>query len=425
MNFNPTLHRLSNGIAVFIDPMDIETVAMKILIKGGTRIEAPHEYGMTHFLEHMVFTGTKRHPTAKEMRDFLSDRGGTRGASTYLHKTEYRGRILAENLDVLVDCLSDMVLEPKLSEDCLDSERGIVIQEINRSIDNQGRQFAGLVKRSLFPGSYLAKYDGLGTVESVNSFTAAGLEAFRRAKYTADSIIIGISGKIINPDAIVAQLESRFGAVPGGAVMTANPGVVNPSIVYDVRDDKKQTKIFLGFEDIYPVLRKYDYELMCLGTFMGALTRRLVEEIFDKRGLAYDFDPDGFGDRDLGVDGFYTSLSPEKLGEMIATIATGCYDILHRNPVTDIEIKRRNIMRKLGRADFIEDATRRCDKLLDFYADHGELYNPAEYDALREKLNPDDVMKHSAGVFTPPISIIAQGPKCDLDLRAAWGDNFK
>ena len=73
MKYNPTLHKLSNGITVILDPMDLETTNMKIRINGGARIEQPHEYGISHFIEHMLFTGTEKYPTAKIVRDTMRD----------------------------------------------------------------------------------------------------------------------------------------------------------------------------------------------------------------------------------------------------------------------------------------------------------------------------------------------------------------
>lgn len=425
MKFNPTLHKLSNGITVMFDPMDIETVSMKILIKGGSRIEKPSEYGITHFIEHLLFNGTKKYPTNKIMRDLLSDHGGVRGASTNVGRTEYHGRILAENFPVLMDVLTDMIVNPLFEQSEIDKERNIVIQEIKRSRDDQARQFNSVVKRNLFPGSYLEKYDNMGSEETLNTFNRDEVIKYKDEKYTANNIIVAISGKFGDQEKILAELENKLGEIKSAPDYVINPGVLNPSVVYDVKADKKQTKIFIGFKGLYPDERKYDYEEMCLGAFENALIRRLHEEIRVKKGLVYSFGGAAYGDRYLDSVGFMTALSPEKLSEMIATLASTCYDMMYRNPITIEELNRKKTMVKLGRADFFESSTSRCDKLIGFYSSYGDLYNPLEFDVLRNKMNVNDVMKYSANCFSAPISIIAQGPECDIDMKAIWDENFK
>ncbi|MDR2412728.1 MAG: insulinase family protein [Rickettsiales bacterium] len=425
MKFEPTLHKLSNGATILLDPMDIETVTMKIRVNGGTRVEKPDEYGISHFLEHMLFNGTAKYPTTKAIRDVINDSGGVLSGLTGIERTVYYGRILAENFHVLLDVLSDIVLNPKLAQEDVDIERGVVNQEIKRSQADQVRQFNGLVRSHLFAGSYLDRYDGLGSPENLESFTSSVLADYKRAKYTANNIIIGISGKLGDKDKILKDLETLFGDVKSAENVSAEPGKVNPSVVYDVRNDKKQTKIFIGFENGYPDESKYYYETMCLGVFANSLAKRLVEEIRDKRGLVYNFTDTGYGDRFLNVNGFMTSLSPGKLVEMISCLASGCYDMLRRNPVASEELNRRNIMARLARANFFESSAQRRDKLISFYADHGYLYNQAEFDEMRARITIDDVMKYSADYFSAPLNIIAQGPKCDIDMRAVWDENFK
>jgi predicted Zn-dependent peptidase len=425
MKFEPTLHKLSNGVTVIFDPMDIETANMKILIKGGSRIEKTEEYGITHFLEHMLLNGTEKYPTNKIMRDLLADNGGTCNAGTAVAWTECYGRILAENFPVLMDVLVEMVACPLLSQSEINKERAIVIQEIKRSRDNTDRQFNGVVKKNLFPNSYLERYDTMGGEETLKTFNHEELVKYKTEKYTANNIIVAISGKFWDKEEILAVLEKKLGGIKIAPDHAVDPGKLNPSIVYDVRNDKKQTKIFIGFDEMYPDERKYDYEEMCVAAFESALIRRLIEDVRLKKGLAYSFGMSGYGDRFLGCNGFMTALSPEKLQEMIASIASGCYDIIHRNPITQEELNRKKTMVKLGHADFFESSIARLDKLIGFYASYGDLYDPAEFDVLRAKMNVDDVMKYSKDYFSRTISIIAQGPECEIDMKAIWDENFK
>ena len=425
MKFAPTLHRLSNGIAVLLDPMDIETASMEIFVKGGGRVEKPAEYGIAHFLEHMILSGSGKYPSAKAVKDFLNDNGGTRDGLTGMDRTAYYGRILSENFHALLDVLTDAVQNPLIAPETMEGERGVIMQEMKRYEDNQNRQFDWLVRKNLFAGSYLARYNTVGNAETINSFARADLVGYKNERYTAENIIIGISGKFPGADVVLTDLEKSFGGIPRGNGCDAPAPEITPSIVYDVRPDRRQTKLFIGFGALYPDERKYDFELACVEIFGLALSRRLYEDVRYDRGLVYAFGADGYGDRYAEVNGFSTALSPEKLGDLIAAVARGCYDMAHRNPITGDELNRRRAMIKLNMADFYESSERRLGRMLDFYADFGELYDPAWFDALRARMTPDDVMKHSAGYFSKPLNIVAEGPPCDIDPAAVWKDNYK
>ena len=107
MKYNPTLHKLSNGITVILDPMDIETVSVKVCFQTGMRDEKPNEYGLTHFCEHMLCKGTKKLPNKKAIDDYMDYNGATRNAGTGQTETAFYGRVLAENVNVLVDFFAD------------------------------------------------------------------------------------------------------------------------------------------------------------------------------------------------------------------------------------------------------------------------------------------------------------------------------
>jgi predicted Zn-dependent peptidase len=106
-------------------------------------------------------------------------------------------------------------------------------------------------------------------------------------------------------------------------------------------------------------------------------------------------------------------------------MANVAFDLMHKTPITEAEIDRWKTMIKLARADFLESSTARRDKLVGFYSLFEDMYDLAEFDAMRERITVADVMKHNAKRFKQPISIIAQGPKCDIDLRKVWVENFK
>lgn len=404
--------------------MDIETINMKIYVKGGARIECKKEYGITHFLEHMLFHGTKKFQTRKIANDYLNDNGGKRDGSTNISYSCYSGRILSDKFNVLLDVLSEMFLNPKILEENIKTEANVITEEIKRSRDDNIRQFNDLLKKNVFKGSYLERYDTMGSVDTIKEFNHDILSEYKNNNYTANNIIIGISGKFNDENEIINNLENLFGKIRSSEDKNIDIAKINPSIIYDERPDKKQVKMFIGFESIFTYERKYDYENMCISVFESALTRRLSNILRDN-GFVYAFGLDSYGDRYTIINGFKTGLSVDNIENVISIIAKTSYDILYNNHVTSEELNRKNAMIKLGRADFFESSLNRRDRLINFYDMYNELYNPAEFDDMREKITVEDVMKYAKDYFSKPISIIAEGPKCDIDMKKIWEENFK
>ena len=122
MKFEPKLYHLSNGVTVILDPMDIETTYVQIDFFTGAKDEQPNEYGITHFCEHMLNKGTTRFPTKKAILDFLDYNGGSTNASTSDVKVSLNGRIIAENLNVLLDLFADQLNNSLFDEKVLENE---------------------------------------------------------------------------------------------------------------------------------------------------------------------------------------------------------------------------------------------------------------------------------------------------------------
>ena len=168
MKYNPTLHKLSNGVTVILDPMDIETTHVKICFNTGSRDELPSEYGITHFCEHMLCKGTPRFPTRKDLNNFIHSHGGTFNAFTSPEELCFHGRILGDNLDKLLDLLSDLLCNSLFMPERIELERIVILDELRRAQDNKGRKQTDFITRTLMNKS---SYQTLGTEENIKSFT--------------------------------------------------------------------------------------------------------------------------------------------------------------------------------------------------------------------------------------------------------------
>ena len=219
MNFEPKLYRLSNGIPVILDNMDIETATVNVAFDTGARDERPNEYGITHFCEHVFCLGSKRFFTKKERRDFLENHGGIRNAATGLTNITFSGRIIAENLNVLLNVIADMLHNALFDCEQIDLERGVVIDELHRNMDKPGREFYNFIMKNTYnsfvPNGLLV----LGNEENIKSFTPKQLKEYVSNHLSARNCVIVISGRILDTDAVIKHLDNLFSFLPNKEVV--------------------------------------------------------------------------------------------------------------------------------------------------------------------------------------------------------------
>jgi len=423
MKFAPRLHKLSNGLVVILDPMDLETANMQVQFGVGARDEAPNEYGITHFAEHMLCKGTKRFPTDQAIKNHIEAHGGTRNAGTSNGGMGIYGRILAENLPVLADLLADMLNNSLFDEKTLENERGVILDEYRRDLDSNNSAMYSFTVYKIFAGSGMA-HNTLGAEETIAAFTRGQMIDYLKRHISAKNTIMGISGKIEDQAKLLDRLENLFGGLPSFDVAENSDAAVHPTIAHNPRPEQKQTMLSIGFEDIWPQTFENRPKQYSVSIFQGTLARRLMEEVRNKAGLVYGIHIGGYGNEKIWVNAVKTSASPENIGKVVAITARTCKDIIRKNPITLEELDLRKTMDKLNEADFLESAGHRCDRLVSFYMDFGRLYDFYEASERRRKLTLDEVIENSRAYFDRPISIITQGAVEPRGLEKIWRDNF-
>lgn len=425
MKFEPTLHKLSNGLTVILDPMDLETVNIEVFFNTGSRDETPKEQGITHFCEHMFNKGTARFPDHKTRNDYLDYNGGTINASTANSYVNYYGRILSENLNILIDFIADELQNSLFLPEKIDIERKVISDELRRAMDSPDRQIFAFISEKVFNDATSSYKKTLGNFENINSFTREQMLEFLSRRLSVKNCIICISGKINNIDDTLKFLEKSFIFLPIHNVENNTDIKYNPGVYHNSQSDKKNVKIRILFPDIYDYTLETRYQRMCVGRFERFMIKKLNEVIRHENGLVYGFGDFCVGNEKFGTSGFATETSPENIEKIIALIAKNSYKIYNENAITNEDLDRFLRRNKLGDADWLESAGKRGTKLIDFYRDYKCLYDFYDTIKMSEKVNRDDVIKYSRGYFDGQMSIITQGADFDLDLKAIWEENFK
>ncbi len=423
MKFEPKLYHLSNGVSVILDPMDLETVAVKIAFDTGSRDEKPSEYGITHFCEHMLCKGIPDLPNNKAMKNFIEDKGGVYNASTSNIRLSLYGRIISENTNDLLWLFSEMLKNSLFDEQKIEIERNVIMDELRRAQGNNTRKFSDMVNTNLFGFS---SFRTLGTQENIMSFSRDDLLDWVHKRLSAQNCVIVISGKIKDADSLLSEIEKLFSFLPSNKVSKNKDLIYTPCDKFVPESSLKN--VWLNI--LFPYIRPDSYENMreniAESKFHKYLVQELNEAVRQQNGLVYGLGMNGFGNEYDGVHGINTETSPENLERAVALIAQTAYRVYNKDKITAKILERFLNRHKLSDADFLESATQRCDILTTNLLDFGKVYDFYKMQEYDKSITVDDVVAASKGFFDGSMSVMTFGAQYgDIDLHKTWIDNFK
>ena len=424
MKYEPTLHKLSNGVTVILDPMDLETTAVKVSFNTGSRDEQPHEYGITHFCEHMLCKGTTRLPTKREINDYMDYWGGECNALTGISQMALTGRILADNVKVLIDFFADQLQNSLFDVQKIEIERRVICDERRRALDNPDRQFVDFISGRLFDYATFS-YRSLGPVENIMSFSREQMLEFLARRLSAKNCIICLSGRLDNQKEILSYIESAFSFLPSHDVPQNREITYTPTIAHNSLSDKNNVRLRILFPEIWPCTTETEYKRICLSRFKRFMNKKIADVLRQENGLVYGFGGFSVGNEKFAVNGFSTETSAQNLETVVALIAKNAFDIYSNPNITAEDLDRYNRKDKLSYANWLESSSRRRDALITEYQMFNRLYDFCQNVKDCESVTPEDVVKYSRGFFDGAMSIVTQGADFDADLQQIWKDNFK
>src|SRR3989338_9407960 len=188
--------KLSNGLTLYIVPMpSTETATVLVLVRAGSKYETKRMNGLSHFLEHMFFKGTTKRPTPLAVAETLDRVGGEYNAFTDKERTGYYAKVDAKHLELAIDWVSDMLLNPLLKEDEIEKEKGVIAQEISMYYDTPTSYISEIFETLLY-GDQPAGWDIAGTKEIISKFTKADFWHYLTKRYVASETTIVVAGNI-------------------------------------------------------------------------------------------------------------------------------------------------------------------------------------------------------------------------------------
>lgn len=317
----PTIKKLKNGLTLVLAPKKAtEVVSLIVYIGAGSRYEDERVAGMTHFLEHMLFDGTQKRPTSFDISKEIDAIGADVNAHPTEEYTNFHIKSAAEHFETIVDIISDMLLNSRLTETDIVKEKKVVIEEIKMRTDIPSSYIFDVFDQAIFAGNPLGRYTG-GTPETVNGISRADVLNFYRKYYSGDNIYISVCGNFgdRSADQVVKLIESKFSFALGMPALNKSTDFSQKKLNF-LDKDCQQTNFAVGYYGCrYKSADRFALKLLSI-ILGGNMSSRMFSEIREKRGLAYDVRTFSTSLSDTGTIMTVAGVADEKAAEALAAI---------------------------------------------------------------------------------------------------------
>lgn len=408
-----SLNKLSNGLKVLTVPISgLESVTVTVWVKTGSRYEELKTNGISHFLEHMVFKGSKKRPTAKAISEVVDSIGGEFNAATSKDWTNFYIKTRVGNIETAMDVLSDMVLNPLLKSEEIEREKGTIIQEIAMYEDTPMMHIGDVFEELVFAGSPLG-WDTAGTPKTVKSIKKDDFVRYRSIHYHPDQMMVSVVGGIKEGE--VGKLVQKYFA-------GLTPGVSSESQLFKPKQNKPQLKLqtkkaeqahlIMGFMSEG---RNYEgrFAQSLLATILGGgMSSRMFIEVRERRGLAYSIRTGVDRYQEIGYLSTYAGVDVNKADIAIGVMLNEYQKIADgRSVITAYEIKKAKEYLKGHLALALEDTK----DVTAFFADQAlfskEILIPEEVYKKIDNVKLKDILFEAKKLFVPEkLNLAIIGP---------------
>jgi predicted Zn-dependent peptidase len=413
------MNTLANGFTVVTENMpSLQSASLGIWVNAGGRHERLDQNGIAHFLEHMAFKGTKKR-SALQIAEEIEDVGGFINAYTSRELTAYYARILAADVPLAMDVISDIVLNPVFDPSEIEVERGVILQEIGQSLDTPDDVIFDWLQEAAYPDQPLGRTI-LGPTERVSGFDRTDLSGFVAEHYSPDRMILSAAGAV-DHDAIMGEAEKLFGGLPRGALENVEYARFQGGERRMVKS-LEQVHFALALES--PGYRDDDiYTAQIFATaFGGGMSSRLFQEAREKRGLCYSIFAQAGAYADTGMTTIYAGTSAEQIGDLAAITV----DELKRaaDDMSEAEVARARAQLKAGLLMGLESPSSRAERSARMVAIWGRVPDLAETIEKIDDVTPEKV-RALAGALTQGAPALAlYGPVERAPALAALRDRL-
>lgn len=306
-----------NGVRIVLENIPtVRSVAIGVWIGTGSRNETEQNNGISHFLEHMFFKGTKTR-TAREIAESFDSIGGQVNAFTSKEYTCYYAKILDTHAEFALEVLADMFFNSTFVEEELDKEKKVVLEEIKMYEDTPDDIVHDLLSKAIYKDHSLG-FPILGTEETLTTFTGDSLRTYMSDFYTPENVVISVAGNI--GEDFIGKVEKYFGQFDGKQKETSSQKPVFHANRIAKKKDTEQAHLCLGYQGL-PVGHEDIYSLIVMNNILGgSMSSRLFQEVREQRGLAYSIFSYHSAFKDSGIITIYGGTGADQLELLLETI---------------------------------------------------------------------------------------------------------
>jgi predicted Zn-dependent peptidase len=405
------LTTLENGLRVLTVTMShIHSASLGFFVGVGSRYEDEDLAGASHFIEHMLFKGTARWPSALEIAEAIEGKGGIFNASTGLEATLYWAKVAAHHLPEALDVLSDMLLRAKFAPEEMEKERAVIHEEISYTLDAPEGIVQLAVNRLQWPDHPLGR-DVAGSQHSVATLSRPALLAYLGDHYRPSRTVLGIAGGVDHKE-VVDWAQSHLGEWEAGPSFSFVPAPRNksgPNVHIEFKDTE-QAHICLSFEG----MSRCDpgrHALRLLNVMLGeGMRSRLFQQVRERLGLAYSVDSFVSTLLDTGAVGIYAGVAAGRVEQAIQAILDEL-EQLRQEPVPEEELQKAlDFVR--GRLTLsLEDSFTMAAWFARQELLGPDVLYPDQVLACFEAVRPADIQRMAQTVFRPErLNVAIVGP---------------
>jgi predicted Zn-dependent peptidase len=352
------LTTLKSGINVLTDAMPhLETASLGVWVASGSRDERRDENGISHFLEHMAFKGTRRR-SARQIAEEIEAVGGDLNAATGAESTAYYARVLKQDVPLALDVLSDILSEPAFDQNELAREQSVIVQEIGAVADTPDDLIFEYLNEIAFPDQPLGR-SILGTPKTVRSFDGGKLRDYLGRNYRGPDIVVAAAGAV-DHSAVLAEVEKRFSSFNGPASVMPEPAKFGGGTRVEKRE-LEQVHIALAMPGVAatdPAL----YSLQVFASILGGgMSSRLFQEAREKRGLCYSIYSFHMPYNDIGMFGLYAGTDAADTSELMRVIVDEIASTAET--ISEPEVARVKAQMKVGLLMALESSSARVEQV--------------------------------------------------------------
>jgi predicted Zn-dependent peptidase len=380
---------LPNGLVLITEPMEhVHSVSVGIWVRSGSRREPPELNGVSHFIEHMVFKGTRRR-TAEDIAREVDSVGGMLDAFTAKEMVCFNTKVLGEHLPRAFDIIADMALEPKFDEEDIAREQSVILEEIRMTQDNPEDLVHELFSQNFWTPHALGK-PILGTPETVSSFTKERLQEWFHSSYAPNNLVITAAGNLTHPQMVDLVTERFAGLTPVKDSIVEPAPQPTPHVTLRSKLELEQVHICIGLP-AFPMTDRRRFAVSVLNNVLGGgMSSRLFQNIRERMGLAYAIFSELNSYRDAGVLSVYAGTSVDTATKLVRCVLEE-FRRIRDEKLSEEELRRAKDHLKGATLLALESSGQRMNSLARYHIYFNRHFTPKELIEMLEAVTAEEV----------------------------------